>query len=195
VLDFTLTDNRLPDRRVKRAERAVQLLVARRSPGIGLEDVIELRDACRCGRDIGKDSNCHAGDQGRAQGRAGRRLHGGNRQRQDIRLHLPPQPAARPATRGADLVRFDAESIHDIEPVSQAEDNALQDRARQVSLGMVCPQSDECAARARIVRRRAVAIDVRDKKETVGANGDGFGLFAKLRIPEPASENVPPPAQ
>src|SRR5260370_17702512 len=60
---------------------------------------------------------------------------------------------------------------------------------------MVRPEADERPAGAGITERRAIAIDLGDEKETVRRNGDGLGPFAKLVVPVPGSEDVPPPAQ
>src|SRR5260370_36444515 len=60
---------------------------------------------------------------------------------------------------------------------------------------MVRPEADERPAGAGITERRAIAIDLGDEKETVRPNGDGLGPFAKLLVPVPGSEDVPPPAQ
>src|SRR5260370_25164162 len=60
---------------------------------------------------------------------------------------------------------------------------------------MVRPEADKRPAGAGITERRAVAIDLGDEKETVRPNGDGLGPLAKLLVPVPASEDVPPPAQ
>ena len=73
----------------------------------------------------------------------------------DIRQHLPPVSAARPAADKRDALRLDAAGVYHVHAIRQRITHSLQHRPRQLSRPMLMCQAKKDALGLRVVVRRA----------------------------------------
>src|SRR6184192_3165704 len=152
------------DRWSEGREGAIEPLIVRGPPGIGLNRLARL--CCMPDR-LGHTGMPSAGDPGqqrRAHGRAGRRRHGRDRHAEDVGLQLAPQPGAPSAPGSSNLAHLDAELAQAIQAGPETEDHAFHHGARQVGSGVMRAQPDERAAPAGAVGGDGCALEMRKKE-------------------------------
>ena len=94
----------------------------------------------------------------------------------DVGLDLVPEAAARRAAADPHLGDRDAGREHRRRDVADGERRRLDDGPRDVAAAVAQGQAGEHAARLRVPDRRALAREVRQEDEAVGARGRGLGL-------------------
>jgi hypothetical protein len=103
-----------------------------------------------------------------------------------IRQDLQPERAARAAARNPDLLDAHAQALGDLDQAAQRERDAFEDCAGEVAVVVPGGEAEPAAARVGIGMRRALAREVGQEDQAIGARPDladaaadrGVGLVA-----------------
>jgi hypothetical protein len=161
--------------------------------GFGLLRGNGLRDADGCvtrGFDRGPGADAGSGQEGCTEGSAFFGFEEFDRVAVDVGLDLTPERAAGSATTETDAADGDAELFEECEGVAEAEGDAFEDGADEVSAGVGGGDADEGGAGAGVEVRGAFAEEVGSPEESVAASGGLGGEGGELVVGEVGREGV-----
>jgi len=127
--------------------------------------------------DIGKDPDAHGRKQGCPKGRAVVVAGDHDVKAADIGQDLPPDRVARASAGGDQAARGQAELLEDLQGIALGKGHAFEDGPGQVCTPVVGVQAKDDATGVRVEVGSALASQVGQEDQTIGARCNGVGLF------------------